>query len=165
MADLYNTTKVSLYLGIVVAFSRIARLLSTIIFGRLYSKLNNKAIMVFATMLLGAFIFIILGYFCTITYLKIWLMAIGFCLILSVRDPYRLYTQDIVLKITNQKEHQVVVSYIQFARKVGTTICSLVIAAILLKWSLIYVIFGISILAIIEMIITLKLYKMIDCKV
>lgn len=162
LSDLYNTTKVSLYLGIIVAFSRIARLLSTIVFGKVYSKLKDKSMIVLAIMLLGAFLFIMLGYFCPITYLKFLLMSVGFCLILSARDPFRLYTQDVVLKITTPEEHQVAISYIQFARKVGTTMCSLVISAILLKWPLIYVIFGISILAIIEIIITLKLYKMIN---
>ena len=162
LSDLYNTTKVSLYLGIIVAFSRIARLLSTIVFGKVYSKLKDKSMIVLAIMLLGAFLFIMLGYFCPITYLKFLLMSVGFCLILSARDPFRLYTQDVVLKITTPEEHQVAISYIQFARKVGTTMCSLVISAILLKWPLIYVIFEISILAIIEIIITLKLYKMIN---
>lgn len=151
-----------MYLGIIVAFSRIARLLSTIVFGKVYSKLKDKSMIVLAIMLLGAFLFIMLGYFCPITYLKFLLMSVGFCLILSARDPFRLYTQDVVLKITTPEEHQVAISYIQFARKVGTTMCSLVISAILLKWPLIYVIFGISILAIIEIIITLKLYKMIN---
>lgn len=164
LSYLYNTTKVSLYLGVIVAFSRIARLLSTIIFGKVYSKLKDKSMIVLATMLFGSFVFIILGYFCPSAFLKFLLMSVGFCLILSVRDPYRLYTQDIVLKITNPEEHQVAISYIQFARKVGTTICSLVISAILLKWSLIYVMFVISILAIIEIIITLKLHKMINYK-
>lgn len=117
---------------------------------------------ILSTMLLGTFIFIILGYICLNTFLKFLLMTIGFCLILSVRDPYRLYIQDIVLKLTNPEEHQVVISYTQFARKLGTTICSLFISAILLKWPLIYVIIAVSILATIEIIITLKLYKMIS---
>lgn len=162
LSDLYNTTKVSLYLGIVVAFSRISRLLSTIVFGKVYSKLKNKAMIILSILLFSAFLFIILGYFCPILYLKFALMSMGFCLILSVRDPYRLYTQDIVLKITDPEDHQVAISYIQFARKVGTTICSLVISAVLLKWHLIYVIFGITALAIVEIIITIRLYKMIN---
>lgn len=162
LSDLYNTTKVSLYLGIVVAFSRISRLLSTIVFGKVYSKLKNKAMIILSILLFSAFLFIILGYFCPILYLKFALMSMGFCLILSVRDPYRLYTQDVVLKITDPEDHQVAISYIQFARKVGTTICSLVISAVLLKWHLIYVIFGITALAIVEIIITIRLYKMIN---
>lgn len=52
----------------------------------------------------------------------------------------------------------------QFARKVGTTLCSLIVSAILLKWTLIDVIFGIFFLTTIEIIITLKLYKMINYK-
>lgn len=162
LSDLYDTAKVSLYLGVIVALSRIARLLNSIIFGKVYPKLKSKSMVILSTMLLGAFIFIVLGYICPNTFLKFLLMTIGFCLILSVRDPYRLYIQDIVLKLTNPEEHQVVISYTQFARKLGTTICSLFISAILLKWPLIYVIIAVSILATIEIIITLKLYKMIS---
>lgn len=165
LADLYDTEKVSLYLGIVVAFSRIARLLSAIIFGKLYSKLKDRAIIVLSLFLFSAFLFIIIGYFCPFVYLKFLLMGLGFCLILSVRDPYKLYVHDVILKITNPSEHQVAIAYIQFARKVGITICSLVIAAILLKWPLINVIFVTAFLAIIEIMIIIKLYKMLIYKI
>ena len=161
LSDLYNTYSVSLYLGIIVAFSRISRLGSTIIFGKIYDKIGNKSLIILTTMLLMSFIFIILGYFVPFIYLKFAFMALGFCLILGVRDPFRLYTQDVMLKITKPEEHQVVMSYIQFARKLGATICCLIISAVLLKWEIIYVIFGIAILAFLEMVISLKLYKMI----
>lgn len=105
LSDLYNTATVSLYLGIIVAFSRIARLLSTIIFGKIYSKLKDKSMIILSSLLSSAFLFIILGYFCSSPFLKFVLMSIGFCLILSVRDPYRLYTQDFILKTTNPEEH------------------------------------------------------------
>ena len=62
LSDLYNTTKVSLYIGVIVAFSRIARLLSTILFGKVYYKLKDKSLILLSTMLFTAFIFIILGY-------------------------------------------------------------------------------------------------------
>ena len=161
LSNLYSTTTVSLYLGIIVAFSRIARLLSTIICGKVYPKLKNKFLIILSAMLLSSFGFILIGYYCLIPTIKFILMAIGFCIILSVRDPFRLYTQDIILKISPPHEHQLAVSYIQFARKIGTTICSIAISALLLKWDLIYVIFGISTLAFIEFLIAFRLYSLL----
>ena len=46
-------------------------------------------------------------------------------------------------------------------RKTGTTICSLLVSAVLLKWDMIYVIIGIGILSIMEIFITIKLYLML----
>lgn len=80
----------------------------------------------------------------------------------TVRDPFRLYTNDIVLELSKPEEQQVAISYVQFARKVGVTISSLVCSAILLKWEMVYVIMGIGVLAFIEVLIGLKLYNILS---
>ena len=89
-------------------------------------------------------------------------MTIGFCLILACRDPFYLYTNDLVLKFTKPEEQKRAISYVQFGRKLGTTIWGLVASAILLKWEIIYVIIATGILAIIELFVVLKLYSMIQ---
>lgn len=161
LSGLYETAKVSMYLGIIVAISRLARFMSSVIFGKVYYRIKDKSLIVLGTMLFSAFVFMTIGYFVQLTLLKFILMSIGFCLILSVRDPFNLYTQDTVLNLTKPEERQKAVSYIQFARKVGATVCGLLISATLLKWKLIYVIIGIGFLAFIEVIIALKLYCML----
>lgn len=122
LSGLYETTKVSMYLGIIVAISRLVRFMSSVIFGKVYYKIKDKSLIVLAIMLLSAFVFMAIGYFVHITLLKFVIMTIGFCLILSVRDPFNLYTQDTVLKLTKPEERQKAVSYLQFSRKVGVTI-------------------------------------------
>lgn len=89
---------------------------------------------------------------------------IGFCIILAVRDLFKLYINDIVLKITKNEEKQKDISYIGFSRKFGTTIGSLLVPAVLLKWEMIYVIIGIGILSIIDFLIAIKLYSMLSLK-
>lgn len=162
LSDLFDMGKVSIYLGIIVTISRIARLLGNMAFGKIYYKIKNKSLILLTVMLFAAFIFIVAGFFVKVTVLKFILMTIGFCLILAVRDPFRLYTNDIVLELSKPEEQQVAISYTQFARKVGTTICSLVCSAILLKWEMEYVIIGIGVLAFLEVLIGLKLYSILS---
>lgn len=162
LSEVYETAKVSMYLGIIVAISRLARLLGTTIFGKVYYKIKDKTLLILTTMLFASFVFITLGFFVKVILLKFILMSIGFCIILAVRDPFRLYTQDTILKLTKPEQQQVAISYIQFARKLGSTICSLLASAILLKWEMIYVIIGTGILAFIEVLIGLKLYNMLN---
>ena len=161
LSGVYETAKVSVYLSVIVTVSRISRLLGSIIFGKIYYKVKDKALIILTTMLFMAPIFIIIGYFIEITLLRFILMAIGFCIILTIRDPFRLYTNDTILKLTKPEEKQEAISYVQFARKLGTTICSFLASAILLKWQIIYVIIGIGVLSIIEVFIAIRLYSML----
>lgn len=165
LSGIYQTAKVSMYLGIVVAASRVARLLGNIFFGKIYYKIKDKSLTFLTSMLFFSFIFIIIGYFIPGNIFKFILMSIGFCIILAVRDPFRLFTQDIILKQAMPEEQQATISYIQFARKVGTTICSLIVSAMLLRWEMIYVIIGIGVLSLIEVFIAIKLYSMLKSKV
>ena len=162
LSDLFDMGKVSIYLGVIVTISRIARLLENMAFGKIYYKIKNKSLILLTVMLFAAFVFIVVGFFVKITLLKFVLMTIGFCLILAARDPFRLYTNDIVLELSEPEEQQVAISYVQFARKVGVTISSLVCSAILLKWEMVYVIMGIGVLAFIEVLIGLKLYNILS---
>lgn len=165
LSDLFDMGKVSIYLGAIVTISRISRLLGSMVFGKIYYKIKNKSLILLTIMLFAAFIFIVVGFFIKVTLLKFILMTIGFCLILAVRDPFKLYTNDIVLELSKPEEQQVAISYVQFARKVGVTISSLVCSAILLKWEMIHLMIGIGALALLEVFIAMKLYLMLESNV
>lgn len=162
LSGVIETTKVSMYLGFIVTLSRLSRLIGDSIFGKVYYKIKDKSLSILTTLLFLAFVFIVTGYFIEFILFKFLLMTLGFCIILAVRDPFRLYTNDIILKLAKEDEQQVAFSYIQFARKVGTTMCGLIISALLIKLQLIYVIIGIGTLAFIEIIIATKLYSMLN---
>ncbi len=162
LSTAYDTAKVSMYLGVIVAISRVSRLIGNIIFGKVYYRIKDKAVLILTTMLFSSFIFIVIGYFSKLTLLRFILMATGFSIILAVRDPFRLYTTDTILKLAKPEEQQEAVSYVQFARKAGTTICTLLVSAALLKWQIIYVIIGIGVLAIMEVFIAMRLYSMLN---
>lgn len=162
LSTAYDTAKVSMYLGVIVAISRISRLIGSIIFGKVYYKIKDKALLILTPMLFSSFLFIVIGYFIKFALLKFILMATGFSMILAVRDPFRLYTIDTILKLSKPEEQQEAVSYVQLSRKAGTTICTLLVSAALLKWEIIYVIIGIGVLAIMEVFIAMRLYSMLN---
>ena len=162
LTDLYTPTKVSLYLSVIVACSRFSRLVGNVIFGKIYTYLKNRALLLLTSLLFASFLFLLGGYFCSLTWLKFILMTLGFCIILGVRDPFRLYTQDLIFTIISPEEQQEAISYIQFSRKIGTMICSLIVSSLLLKWEMNYVMSGISVLAFIEILLALKLFNMIE---
>lgn len=164
LAEIYNIEKVSIYLGIIVVFSRLSRLIGSVVFGKVYYKIKDKSLLILSAILVASFILTTIGFLVKLSALKFILMTIGFCIILAVRDPFRLYINDIVLKITKNEEKQKAISYIGFSRKFGTTIGSLLVSAVLLKWEMIYVIIGIGILSIIDFLIAIKLYSMLSLK-
>lgn len=162
LAEIYNIEKVSIYLGIIVVFSRLSRLIGSVVFGKVYYKIKDKSLLILSAILVASFILTTIGFLVKLSALKFILMTIGFCIILAVRDPFRLYINDTILKICKPSEKQKAISYVEFGKKTGTTICSLLISAILLRWEMIYVIIGIGILSIINFVIAIKLYSMLN---
>lgn len=86
-------------------------------------------------------------------------------MILAVRDPYKLYINDIALKLSKPEEQQVVFAYVQYGRKIGVTIFSLIISAALIELEMVYIIIGTGLLAFIEIILTIKLYRMLKSNI
>ena len=162
LSNIYDVTLTATYLGIIVAISRVARIVGNISFGKIYTKLKDKISIILCIMLILSFTFLIIGYFFDYNAsIKFVLMSIGFCIILAIRDTFRLYIYDLALKISTEKERQAVTIYLEFARRIGATIVSLIATAILTKVTLIYVIICLGLLAVIELMISVKIYKMI----
>lgn len=118
--------------------------------------------MFIAVMLVLAFSLVLCGHFIIEPLiLKFIVMAAGFCIILMIRDPFRIFMQDLVLSNTKHNEQQVVFAYMELGRKIGTAGISILITAMLTKLSLIYVIILMLILAVAHCFVARKLYKLI----
>lgn len=151
------------YLGIIIATSRVARILGNLLFRRIYTKLENKTNMLLSLMVIIAFACIWIGsYLDSCLLIKFIIMTIGFDIILAIRDPFELYINDLVLKNTKPEEHQKVVSYLQLSRRIVATILSLIFSILLIRIDLVYIIICLMILAIIALVINSKLYKMLN---
>lgn len=165
LTRIFDISKTATYLSLIVAMSRISRVIGNISFKKVYDKFKDKVSVILCTMITLACVLLVLGYFINVnTILKFTIMAAGFCIILAIRDPFRVYIYDLALKIANEKERQAISVYLDFARKIGTTIVSLIATAILTKVTLIYVISCLIILAVIELALSIKIYKRIVYK-
>ncbi len=157
LQDIYDISKTSMYLSIIICISRIVRIIGDITFPFLYKKLSDKIALILAVLLLLSLIFLVFGSILN----AIVVMAIGYFIILAIRDSFNIYSQDLVLKITNESEQKNAIAYLEFSKKVLTTIISLLVSALLLKLQLVYVLAIVGTFAILEVYIVKKLYNML----
>lgn len=150
------------YLTLIVAISRIMRIASNIAFGKLYYKLKDKVGVLLITLLGLSFIFLCIGFYInTALILKFAIMSIGFFIILAVRDPVKLYFQDLVLKHTEANKQQSALTWLHFSRKLGNCALGLIISAVLLKIEMIYVMLGMACIGIIEILLMIKFFSIL----
>lgn len=162
LTENFEVAAVAMYLSIIVVVSRLARLFANLIFEKVYNKFLKRFHIFIAIMLVLAFILVVCGHFIVKSLiLKFMIMAVGFCIILMVRDPFRIFMQDLVLSNTKHSEQQVVFVYMELGRKIGTAGISILITAMLTKLSLIYVIILMLTLAVAHCFVSIKLYKLI----
>ena len=153
------------YLSLIVAISRIMRIASNIAFGKLYYKLKDKVGLILITMLGVSFIFLCIGFYINAALiLKFAIMSIGFFIILAVRDPVKLYFQDLVLKHTEANKQQSALTWLHFSRKLGICSLGLIISATLLKIEMIYVMLGMTCIGIIEILLMIKFFSLFKDK-
>lgn len=91
-------------------------------------------------------------------------MSVGYVIILFVRDPFKLYMQDVIFENTPKEQHQTLITLLEFGVKIGTAGMGLSFAAILTEYSMIVVMAILFIIASIEIYLSIKLYKMIMIK-
>lgn len=153
------------YLSLIVAISRIMRIAANIVFGKIYYKLKDKVGVLLITMLGLSFVFLCIGFYInTALILKFAIMSIGFFIILAVRDPVKLYFQDLVLKHTEANKQQSALTWLHFSRKLGICSLGLIISATLLKIEMIYVILGMACIGIIEILLMIKFFSLFKDK-
>lgn len=91
--------------------------------------------------------------------IKFGIMSLGY--ILFVRDPFKVYIQDVALRNADKNSQQTLLMAMELSRKIVRTIISLSFTAILLKSPMLLVISILVVLSIIEIFVSLYLYKMI----
>ena len=155
-----STEMVTYYITTIVFISRISRLLGNIIFGKVYQKTKDKMSIIITLFLSLAFVLLITGHFLNVDIIyKVIIMSTGFFLILTTRDSFKLYLEDVALENTSKEEQQKVMVDMEVYRKVFSLIGSAAFTLILLKYELIVIEFVLLCMCIIELFINRKLYK------
>ena len=159
----FNTENTSLILGVMICISRIIRVFSNILFVRLYQQYQKKMGVVLPILLGCAIGFLLFGSDVPLVLGKIIIMSTGYVIILFVRDPFRVYMQDVIFENTPKEQHQTLLAVLEFGVKVGTAGMGLSFSAILLRFPMTLVMVLVFVIAVLEILLSIKLYNIVCC--
>ena len=155
----FDVDTTALIIGAVVCVSRIIRVISNLVFVKLYKKFRDKMGVLLPVLLSSSIAFMLFGSLIPEIITKIVIMALGYTIILFIRDPFYIYVQDVVFENTPKEQHQTLLTILTFGTKLVTAGLGLAFSAILVGQPMIVVIailFGISISGI---LLSLKVYR------
>ena len=162
LLKLYDVEKTSLVIGAILCVSRIVRLLSNIKFDKIHKKYEDKVGIMLPVGLLISLILMLIGYnVSNMPVMKFVIMGFGYVIILFIRDTFKVYMQDLALKNTDKNRQQTLLTTMELSRKIVRTIISLSFTTILLKYPMVLVISILTVLSIIEIFVSIYLYKII----
>lgn len=156
--DLKSTTNI---IGIIVIVSRIVRVFSNIIFVKVYEKLQNRVVILLTSMLAGAIALMLFGSFIPVIMAKIIIMALGYMVILFIRDPFRIVLQDVIFDNTKKEHHQTLLTTLEFAVRIGTASLGMVGTLLLTKYTMASVMIVFLAVMLINTVLSVILYHMI----
>lgn len=149
------------YLGWIVASSRVVRILLNILFNKFYLKMKKQIPIILSLILIFAFSSIIVGALISVnTIIKVLLMTIGFDLIIPMRDTFIIYMEDLLLKNSCKDQRQSIFTNLELLRKLGKVMMNLFISLLLLRIDLLYIMWLFLVLAVVEIILSIKILKL-----
>lgn len=158
----YSVEKAALIIGTILCISRIIRVISNISFNKVHKKLKDKVGFILPVLLSLSLWLMVIGYMLKFNIvIRIIIMSLGYIIILFIRDPFKVYIQDLALKHSNKSKQQKILATLDLSRKIIRTIISLSFTLILINHPMILVISILIILSVIEILISLYLYKML----
>ena len=161
LTEWYGIGLTATYLSWIVASSRIIRIGLNMLFNKWYSKLKNRVPIILSIILVLAFVLIVLGAIIPVSNLiKVLLMALGFGLIIPMRDTFVIYMEDLLLKNSQKNQQQEIFTNMEVLRKFGKIVMNLCISILLLKIDLYYIMYLFMLIVVIEIIISTKIIKM-----
>lgn len=158
----FDVEKTALIIGAILCISRIVRVVSNIAFNKIHDKYKEKVGVILPILLSISIILMIMGSFIgNSVIIKFGIMSLGYIIILFIRDPFKVYMQDLALRKVGKEGQQSLLTTMELSRKIGRAIMSLSFTIILVNNPMITVIAILFILSIIEILISIKLYKLI----
>ena len=155
----FSLDDTSLIIGVILCVSRIVRVISNLLFPRFYRRYKEKMSVILPSFLCSSIALMLFGSLIPWVSLKILVMAIGYVIILFIRDPFRLVIQDVVLNRTAREHHQTLLTIMEFAVKIGTAATSFCFTMILLDHTMMEVMGITLIIVIIEVLLSIQLYR------
>ena len=161
LTDWYGITTTATLLTLIVASSRLSRIVLNMLFNRFYQRFSNQVPIVLSGMLVAGFLAIILGAVLPASnIIKVLLMTLGFDLIIPMRDTFIIYIEDVVLSNSKKEQQQELFTNMELAVKVGKVAMNLAISLLLLKVELYYVMWMFVLAGIAEVFLSRKIVKL-----
>lgn len=161
LTDWYGITKTATYLSLIVASSRLVRIILNMAFNRYYIKFKNQVPIILSIILAIGFLSIILGAVLPLhNIIKVLLMALGFDLIIPMRDTFIIYMEDLMLKNTEKLEQQEVFANMEILRKLGKVSMNFLVSLLVIKLDLFYIMWIFLITAVIEAMLSRQIVKL-----
>ena len=157
----FDVETTALIIGAIVCASRIVRVLSNVIFDKLYRKYQEKMGVALTALLCTSFACLLFGSLIPQIIVKILVMALGYAIILFLRDPFKLYMQDVLFDITPKEQHQTLLAIKNFGVKILSGGLGLVFSAILLSWPMLVVMAILLAISVMEIVLGIILYRMV----
>lgn len=155
----FNLENTALIISAIVCFSRIVRVVSNILFPRIYEKYKGKLGVALPMLLIIAVCLMLFGSFIPTVAIRIVAMAFGYSLILFIRDPYKIFIQDVILDSTPKEQHQTLLVLLSMGTKIVTAGIGLVFSAILISLPMLAVMAIILAIAVIAIILISIVYR------
>lgn len=158
----FDVETTALIIGAILCISRMIRVISNISFNKIHNKYKEKVGVILPILLSISTVLMILGSFIkNFIILKFSIMSLGYIIILFIRDPFKVYMQDLALKKVGKENQQSLLTTMELSRKVVRAILSLIFTIILMKNPMITVIIILFILSVIEILVSIKLYELV----
>jgi hypothetical protein len=157
----FDVDQTSLIIGAIICVSRIIRVISNIIFEKLYKKYLDKMGIALPTLLSTSMGLILFGSFIPQIIAKILVMAVGYTIVLFIRDPFKLYMQDVIFVNTPKEQHQTLLTVLEFGVKIATAGTGLAFSAILLNYPMRVIMAIMFAISFIVIILSIVLYRSI----
>ena len=92
---------------------------------------------------------------------KILVMAVGYTIVLFIRDPFKLYMQDVIFVNTPKEQHQTLLTVLEFGVKIATAGIGLAFSAILLNYPMRVIMAIMFAISFIVILLSIILYRSI----
>lgn len=161
LTDWYGITTTATLLTLIVASSRLSRIVLNMAFNKYYQKFKNQIPIVLSSVLVIGFGSIILGTVLPLhNIIKVIFMTLGFDLIIPMRDTFIIYIEDVVLSHSEKEEQQELFTNMEVLVKVGKVAMNLAISLLLLKVDLYYIMWMFVLAGVVEILLSRKIVKL-----
>ena len=114
----FDVKTTALIIGGILCISRVIRVISNIFFNNIHNKCKEKVGVILPILLFSSIVLMILGSFIARSIIvKFVIMSLGYVIILFVRDPFKVYMQNLALNNVKREEQQTLLTTMELSRK------------------------------------------------